>query len=317
MDKKKEVVDLSPHNTEYAQKIAQARAVSHPVGGAPMPKMPNFAEAQQSGDRHTGVQGQRSQGMATLLTPEQREQLASQGAEIKGVGSAYVANQPQAKRILREDQPQQYQNPPRPEGAGIRAETAEQLDALAKANAPDAPAAATDADKLKKEIDDAEDDLFDFDEFGNKVRNQLANKERRERIEARCEPMSLMSLLVDKEVRQTVPIIPNKYFPTFRSVGGDEDLEVKRMVGSERGSPTYVLAKMSLMNLACGLYALNGKPLSTHQDKDGDFSVDLFTAKLNSIQKYPLQVLADLCVNYIWFDRRVRDLLSFEDIKDF
>lgn len=322
MEKKppKEITDLSPQNADYMKKISAARSVSHPVGGAPMPKMPNFAEAQQQGDRFAGVQNQpqrRAQGMATLLTPEQRTQLEAQGKAIPGVGSAYVANQPAAQNMQQQAAPGQYQNPPRPEGAGLSQQTADQLAAVAQANTP-TPKQETSApeDKLKDEIDDLED-MFDFDEFGNKVKNQLANKQRKEAIEARCEPMDLMELLVNKECRQIVPIIPGKYYPTFRTMGGDEDLEVKRLVGNERGSTTFVLAKMTLMNLACGLYALNGKPLSSHLDKNGSFDKELFEDKLKGIMKYPMQVLADLAVNYTWFDRRVRDLISVESIKDF
>jgi hypothetical protein len=317
----KEIVDLSPKNAEYASKIQQARGVQHPVGGAPMPKMPNFAEAQEQGSRYQGVQNQtprRGQGMATILTPQERQQLEAQGRAIPGVGSAYAANQPGMKHINQEQtQPGGYQNPPRPAGAGLSEQTAEQLAAVAKANATDAPPPQPSAEQMKKEIDDLEDDIFDYDEFGNKVKNLLANKERREQIEARCEPMDLMDLLVNREARQIVPIIPGKYFPSFRTMGGDEDLEVKRLMSVERGSTQYMLSKLTLMNLVCGLYSINGKVLPSHQDKDGEFDVDLFKAKFKNVIKYPMQVLSDLAVNYTWFDRRVRSLIALEPIKDF
>ncbi len=317
MDKKKEIVDLSPQNSEYAARIAKARMGANPVGGAPMPKMPDFAAAQAQGDRYAGVQGnQRSQGMATLLTPEQRAQLEARGKAIPGVGSAYAANQPNAREVMQAgQQPQGYQNPPRPEG-GLSQQTAEQLEAVAKANASEAKEAPPE-EKLKKDLEDFEDELFDFDEFGNKVKNLLANKERREKIEARCEPLDLMDLLVNKEVRQVVPIIPNKYFPTFRTIGGDEDLAIKRLMSDDKGSPTYLLNRLTLMNLACGLYAINGKVLSNHQDNEGNFNSELFEAKYKTILKYPQQVLADLAVNYTWFDRRVRSLIALEPVKDF
>lgn len=322
MDKdKKQVVDLSPKSTDYAHKIAQARAVPHPVGGAPMPKMPNFAQAQEQGDRYSGVQNpqqRRQQGMATLLTPEERANLEAQGKVIPGVGSAYAMNQPAAKNLQQPPQgPPGYQNPPRPEGAGLSETTAEQLAAVAKANAPGAPSEPN-ADKMKRDLDDLEDEFFDYDEFGNKVKNLLANKERKEAIESRCEPMDLMDLLVAQEVRQAVPIIPGKYYPTFRTIGGAEDLEVKRLLAKETTTATqYILAKLTLMNLTCGLYALNNKPLPSHLDKEGDFSPDAFQAKLKGLLKYPMQVLADLAVNYTWFDRRVRSLIAVDTIKDF
>lgn len=314
MDKKKEIVDLSPQSAEYAAKIAQARAVQHPVGGAPMPKMPNFADMQEHGDRYSGVQNQqrRAQGMAALLTPEERQNLEAQGKAIPGVGSAYVANQPAARKMAQE---QEYKNPPRPEGAGLSQKTAEQLEAVAKANTPAEPEKSS--SQIKKELEDLEDEIFDYDEFGNKVKNLLANKERRESIESRCEPMDLMELLINKEARQVVPIIPGKYYPTFRTIGGDEDLEIKRIISKEVGSTTYILGKMTLMSLTCGLYALNGKVLPSHQNKDGDFDQEAFFAKFKGIMKYPMQVLSDLAVNYTWFDRRVRGLIALDPVKDF
>lgn len=311
MDKKKEIVDLAPQNTEYAQRIAAARTVQHPVGGAPMPKMPDFAAAQQAGDRYTGVQNagpKRAQGMATLLTPEQRSQLEQQGKAIPGIGSAYAANQPAARTLDPQQQPAQYQNPVRPEG-GLSQQTAEQLEAVAKANSPQA--------EPEKKPEDDFDDLFDFDEFGNKVKNLLGNKQRKDLIESRCEPMDLMDLIINKEIRQVVPIMPGKYYPTFRSIGGDEDLEVKRLLSSAKGSSTYLLSRMTLMNLTCGLYALNGKELQSHLDKNGDFSEELFDAKFKNITKYPMSVLMDLAVNYTWFDERTKQLVALENIKDF
>jgi hypothetical protein len=313
MDKKKEITDLSPQNSAYADKIAAARGVQHPVGGAPMPKMPNFADAQQQGDRYAGVQAaqqtRRNQGMATLLTPQERQQLDASGKGLPGVGSAYAVNQPAAAQLNQQNQPQGYQNPPRPEGAGISAQTAEQLAAVAKANSPDAP-------KVEEEKSFFEDDVFDYNEFGEKVKNLLANKERREAIEARCEPLDLMDLLVNREVRQVVPIIPGKYFPTFRTMRGDEDLEVKRLISRETSSTTFVLSKMTLMNLTCGLYAVNGKVLPSHMKED-EFNIDAFMEKYKSMAKYPMQVLSDLAVNYTWFDNRVRKLISVDAIKDF
>jgi len=317
MDKKKEIVDLSPQNSEYAAKIAAARNVQHPVGGAPMPKIPNLAQMQGSGDRFAGVQQARAQGMATLLTPEQRAQLEQQNAALPGVGSAYVANQPMARQVMQQpQQPGGYQNPPRPEGAGLSAQTAEQLAAVAQANAPQAKESAE--DKMKKDLDDLEEDFFDYDEFGNRVKSLLANKERREIIEGRCEPMDITSLIVDRELRQVVPIIPGKYYPTYRLPSGEEDLEVKRILAKETTTAAnYLLAKLSLMQLTCGLFAINGKPLAAHLDADGNFSQTAFEAKYKNVVKYPITVLADLALNYNWFEQRTKKLLSFDAIKDF
>jgi hypothetical protein len=316
--KTKEVTDLNPKSSDYADKIKAARGIRHPVGGADMPKMPNFAEMQTQ-DRYAGVQSQRTQGMATLLTAEQQEQLQKEGKLIPGVGSAYAVNQPAAANA-----PAGYQNPPRPAGSKLSPDTVEQLKAVAEANNQRGQTVSTgsspDPEKMKQDIDEVEEDLvegFDIDEFGNKVRSLLANKERREAIESRCDPMDLMDLLVNKEVRQVVPVVPGKYEPEFRSSGGDEDLYVKRRLSSERGSTEFILSKMTLMNLTCGLYSINGKPLPTHFTADGDIDDEAFTVKFKLIVKYPMPLLADLAVNYSWFDKRVRKLMVVDGIKDF
>jgi hypothetical protein len=75
--------------------------------------------------------------------------------------------------------------------------------------------------------------------------------------------------------------------------------------------------KYAMMNLTCGLYALNGTPLPPHQDKEGYIDEALFEKKQKVILKYPWNLLADLSVNYVWFLRRVEKALVVDDIKDF
>jgi len=313
MADKKEVVEF-PENKEYLERIRQAQAGAPPLGGAPMPQMPRFDMPPE--DRHQGVQ-RPMMPASGIIPPEQRAELERQGALIPGVGSAYVANQPAMQRQA----PQasqgktEWQNPPRPEGAGLRPETAKQLEEVAKANAEGKKADKEAAD-LKEEMDKL-DEEFDYDEFGNKIHTLTQNKQRREAIEARCAPMDFAQLITIQEVRQDVPIIPGKFVPTFRSAQGHEELYIKKKMSGERGSEAYLRDKFALLALALGLYALNGRELPSHLDKDGEVDDELFSKKLKILLRFPFDLLADMSTNLGWFGKRVQKLLVVDNIKGF
>jgi hypothetical protein len=307
-DKKTTTLD----DNDYASRIRAAKQGSVPVGGAPMPHIPPL-------DRTTHEQA--AYARARNLTPEQIEELKKQGRFIPGVGSGLAMNQPKIEppAAKQEQAPEEKSdgepvNPPRPGGPILRPETEQQLKEFEKATKD-----AQENKDNKKVLEELEEigDEFDFDEFGNKVRNLLVNKERRDVIEARCTPMKLEDLLIQQEVKQVVPIVPGKFEPTFRSMQGSEDLFVKRQMVGERGDTRYVLDRFSLMNLTCGLYAINNKPLPSHLDKDGEPDEQAFNKKFKFVLKYPISLLVDLSVNYGWFERRVRKLMAIEAVKGF
>lgn len=326
-EKDKGVVDLTK-DAEYEARLAAAKSGRVPVGGVPMPPMPRFDQAPP--DRSQGVQqnvpGARQIPGGPLLSAQQRDEMAQQGNYIPGVGSAYAANQPAARGAPVTQQPPQqppsgeYVNPPRPEGSGLRPETLQQLEAVAQANRPDAPVSkkeAADLEETVKEMTEDYNESFDYDNFGRRVRSMLNNKERREAIEKRCGAMAIEDLITQGEVRQVVPIIPNKFFPTFRSVQGVEDLFIKRLMSSERGSDQYILDKFAIMNLSAGLYALNGKPLPSHLNDKGDPDEKLFEHKFKVVLKMALPLIADLSTNYTWFGSRLEKLFIVDNIKGF
>jgi hypothetical protein len=198
-------------------------------------------------------------------------------------------------------------NPPR-EGGGLRPETMEQLEKVAEANAEG-------EEKPDKESED--DDDFDYSQLGLATKDIIANKARREAIEAKIkEEMNFEDLIVHQEIRQEVPILP-KFSPTFRTPSGNEDLFVKRLISDEEGSDRYVMDKYAAMGVCCGLYAINGKPLPSHLDKDGIPDKDLFDKKMQVIMRYPLVLLADLSANFTWFTERVQQLLAVDKVQDF
>ena len=330
MSEKKDVTDFGS-DSDYQAKIAAAKAGKVPIGVVPMPPIPRFDQAPS--DRFQGVQNVRA--AQQILNPEQQEELSRRNQFIPGVGSAYSANQPGARNGLppiaapqatdktntgqmQQAAPGEYVNPPRPEGAGLRPETVQQLEAVAKANSTEAEKKKLDADVKDIHEDLASmDDAFETNEFGDRVKSILNNKRRKDAIESRCDPLLIDDLITRGEVRQRVPVVPGKFEPTFRSVGGDEDLFIKRMMSSERGSDQYILDKYSVMNLVVGLYALNGKPLPSHLDSNGTPEDKAFQEKYKIVSKMPLAMLADLSINYMWFGRRLQKLFVLDVIKGF
>ncbi len=167
-------------------------------------------------------------------------------------------------------------------------------------------------DKVKEIVEQMDD--FELDAYNRMLsEDQLNNEVRRKAIEARCEDMDLVDLITEGRVLQKVPIVPNKFEVTYRSVSSGEDLEIKRMLYNIRKEvPRYQVDAYSVMSLTLAIHAINGHPLPDHNDEAGNFSEDRFKKKFELVKKYPLQLVADLGINYIWFDVRVKKLFSVE-----
>lgn len=159
-------------------------------------------------------------------------------------------------------------------------------------------------------------DEFELDAYSRMLEeDMLNNTNRRKAIEKRLKPMDLSDLITEGEVQQKVPIVPGKLEVTYRSVSSGEDLEVKRMLYNIRKEvPRYQLDAYSIMSLTLAIYAINGHPLPDHRDESGNFNETRFRRKFELVKKYPLQLVADLGVNYIWFDVRVKKLFSVESL---
>jgi hypothetical protein len=208
---------------------------------------------------------------------------------------------------------------PRPPGSPtIRPETKQQLDEAIRAGEVQKEkdsAAILDEAKVREQA--ALFEAFDFGDMSRQVDRILDNKKRRQDIESRCEPMDLEDLLMKDEVRQRVPILPGKFEPTFRSITPLESLFIKRRMSKETiTTDQYLGEKYNLMLLTCCLVDINGAPLPDHRDIHGEIDETLFDEKAAALMKKSGYIVADLSVNYIWFDIRVRRLLNPDDLKN-
>lgn len=158
-------------------------------------------------------------------------------------------------------------------------------------------------------------DSFDWNTFKQMTMKDLLNNEEQKKIieeRLKATPLSLDELIVNGYVTQRIPIRPGKFEPTFRSIGGDEELACKRLIISDAKkldvNDQYLLDKHAFMVVCCGLYSINGTVLPTHRNEAGEFDDTKFWEKFNLVIRYPLHMLASLCVHFFWFDIRVRKL---------
>lgn len=261
-----------------------------------------------------------------------RVQKARTGVDaLKGNEPLGGVERPKNLPIFQEQRRSQYEDPletmnqkggtpqqgvqPRPGARGIRPETARQLEEAQRAAEQQPAAPAAEPEKAPEE--DEADDVFTGFDFGAKdeADRVLNNRKRRKAIEARCKPMNFRDLLEKDEVRQIVPIRPNEFEPEYRSLTPGESLFIKQyMAKEENRTEMYLLEKYGLCQLACGLVALNDFRYVSHLNKDGDVDKEVFEKKLKQLMKKSGYVIADLGLNYHWFDIRVRKLINVDDV---
>lgn len=205
---------------------------------------------------------------------------------------------------------------PRPQGSPVLSpQTQAQLEQMQQVQKQEK---VIDEEEVKKGAEAAaKEDLFDMFDFSgtNEAERILNNKKRRKEIEERCEPMNFEDLILKDEVRQTVPIIAGKFEPRFRSLTPEESLFLKQFLAKDQNqSEAYSVEKFSLCQLTCALVSLNGQDFPDHRKPDGTPDEDLFKVKLKKLNKKSGYIIADLAINYYWFDIRVRRLIAPEKL---
>lgn len=332
--------------------VAGGRAPSIPrLDGAPVQgsgfTMEQHAQAERGG-RAAVTQG--PQLAAIDLLPD----AAKADPEFRpGQGSMLAMNQPHLAAkygVIRNGKPiapQQLVPPPPPGTPLLRPETQrglEQLAAFAKAQtnplpveqAPASEGATAAArignipgdvseqplsDEDRKAIKESvsQMDEFQFDSWRQAMMKDLINNEEQKKIvEERMKPLDVEDLILNMEIIQRVPIIPNKFEPSFKTTSGETDLAIKRLIMEDTRSlevsDRYYLDKFALMALCAALHAINNKPFPTYQDSNGNFDDTAFRKKLDSVLRLPLHMLASLGVHAFWFDQRVRSLFKAESL---
>ena len=325
---------LSPEQAAAQERMSQIKTDRPPLGGAPPVHIPPLDAQNITGQGRMTMEDQAAilTDPTNALSPSYDPTLAAMRASQNplaplppsaaqhpgfrpGVGSMYAGNQP----AVTSTQEEAYK-------PKLRPETLDSIKAMeafrAQAEARQAQELNTEAggDATKKATKTPFDD-FDYKElraFQNEEEwNLLNNPKRRKEIESQLKPMKVEDVILVGEVRQDVPVAPGVWV-TYRSVGGDEDLAIKQMMFGEKGGDRYVFDKYTIMQLALGVVSINNFPLPSHLGPEGDLDEKKFEAKFKKLSKFPIQFLANLGVNYAWFDERVRLLFlgQSEELKN-
>lgn len=162
----------------------------------------------------------------------------------------------------------------------------------------------------KDETDEQQDEFFkNLDTYID----LFSSPERKKRIEANLEPMKVSDLVLHGELRQKVRLSAG-IDVVFRTISGEETQEILRILSSDNGSELYMRERLALMNLAVGLHSIGGEVLESVYDQSGNFDEARFLRRFKKVLKYPMQLLADMRVNYYWFDQRVQKVMIAEEL---
>ena len=321
---------LSPEQQAAQDLMASIKAGARPVGVVPKVHIPPLDADPLPGGGSMASQAETLRDPTNPLSPTYSPELAAMAARgratgqspfdllpdsatedpgfIHGVGSRVAANQ----TTIRQQQAKAPDQVLRPETVqdleklSDLQKTAEQIQQK-ESESEEAKAAAVE----KQIVDDAARQAAELGSLMSEGEwNLLNNPTRRKEIESRLKPLKIEDIVVYGEVRQEVPVVPDKCVFFFRSSSGAEDLAVKRMMFGEQGGDRYMLDKFSLMNLALGVVSINGMMLPSHLDDKKKFDEKLFQKKFDMLMRFPIQLLADMGVQYMWFDHRVRQLFT-------
>lgn len=181
------------------------------------------------------------------------------------------------------------------------------------------------AGSTKEELDDMEDDLapdippMDFGAIRD-ARTRLLDPKRRKAIEARLKELNISDMVMKQELQQNIPIIPGKLEVTLRTFTQRENLWILRYIFDYPGSPLYTQELINTCRLVCSIVAINGAYLPDHRKNAGSSTEEIikedFERKLHHVASFPVQLVADLSVQAMWFQDRVDKLFTIDELKN-
>jgi hypothetical protein len=135
---------------------------------------------------------------------------------------------------------------------------------------------------------------------------RFANNDRKKAIAQRCKELDFDELLEMNEIRQVVPIVPDKLEVEYRTLSGSEDYTAKNLAGDLTIRAHRDRLQMYYLSLA--IVRVNSKEFPPFRVK-GEFNQKAFEQRVEAIMKLPEVLLVDLHVNLRWFRERVEDIL--------
>ena len=253
----------------------------------------------------------------------------AQAGKATGIGSAYEVNQAIARGevekpvSMKEAKEMGQQRKPLSPESVEALKMAEVEMEQEKQEPEEQPRISVSEPKTKRALEDSEKELVDFPfEFGamQDARATMLSDKRRAEIEKRLDPLQIEDMVVNKELVQTITIVPDKLAVTLRTFNQREHLFCLRYVYKIGGSQLFVEELLNTCKLTCALFAVNGALLPEHRNNPGErneeVDEDKFEEKMFHLASFPVQLLADFSVQMIWFNDRVTKLLSLDNLKN-
>jgi hypothetical protein len=262
-----------------------------------------------------------------------------EGRAPSGVGSGFAVNQAMAAGEL--DRPvslkearqmEQDAAQREPERKPLSPETVEVLSKVKEANEGAAVESTKSDAETAVDFDMAEDQAvsealqppMDFGEIRRQV-NVLLTKERKKAIEDRLGELNVADLVTKREIVQDIPVVVDKngnpkLIYTLRTYRQHEYLHCLRHVYENPGSAVYIEELLNTCKMVCSLVSVNGGVLPEHRDNVGRsdevVSKKQFENKLNHVAGLPVHIIADISVQWAWFNDRVNELFNIADLKN-
>jgi hypothetical protein len=336
-----------PSSRSYAARIVE-RAATKKTASTLKGKSPPLGHVESpSSEKMEAIAGLTTDGMARPSfieepprPPEPQERVETPEPEkenqpptIRGVGAAYPVNQAltQGKTdgpvTLKEGNKmaqQQVFSKETIQALEMANENIKKPDKAPEKTSEKAPEKPSVAQEAKRELDEAEQALgpaatLDYANIGD-LRETLMSQSRRDAIEARLSTLDIGDMIMKRELTQTIPVIPGKLEVTLRTFSQRENLWVLKYIYDFPGSALYLQELLNTCRLVCGLVAVNGAYLPDHRKDSGQNTEVIikedFEKKFFHVSSFPVQLVADLSVQSIWFQDRVDQLFTVDSLKN-
>ena len=142
---------------------------------------------------------------------------------------------------------------------------------------------------------------------------ELTQEEKlRKVIEERLEDIDIGEYLMSGEIRQEIPIIPEKLVVTFKTVSDLEESYVDNTISAEPStiSNRQFLRKMNELALVIHIYSVNGNKWPTLVNGDGTINEESVHSRLRHIKKLSSPIFNLMTQNLAWFTDRVNSALT-------
>jgi hypothetical protein len=220
---------------------------------------------------------------------------------------------------VRGEQPEQPEQPEDPgDGALLREETRQGLEALAQAQPGAAPTEEDEGDEAS-DVADMEAQIRGLmrDSQIRTPVTEIYDEGRRKHIESKLRKIDISDLLINTDAHQTVEIAP-EIVVVFRSLNGHETDFIEQYVWERfQGNLTRVMYELTrgLVALTLSLTQMGARTLVEHRKAtSGVVDHTQFEKKWDQMMAYPSFLLEALDLNRTWFNERCADILNLESV---